>query len=321
MTRPPAAPGATTLARERAAAGRGVLGVLWRFSRPHTIIGTSLSVVSLYVIAVTAYAGGDLAASPMHLALTLLAGWCVNVFIVGINQIEDVEIDRINKPWLPIAAGELTRQGAWWIVGACAAVPLAMAVTQGAAELIAVALGLAIGTAYSVPPLRIKRYPALASLSITFVRAVVVNVGVWLHFSQTLGGVSELHPGVWALIAVTVPFGFAIAILKDVPDIEGDRRYAIATFSVRLGAGRVLALGVAALTVAEAGMAILGPLLLDGANGPLLAGAHLLALAALWVWAARVDPGDREAVTVFYQRVWKLFFLEYVIVAAAYLLG
>ena len=35
----------------------------------------------------------------------------VNVFIVGINQLEDVEIDRINKPFLPIAAGDLTVRG------------------------------------------------------------------------------------------------------------------------------------------------------------------------------------------------------------------
>ena len=32
---------------------------------------------------------------------------CVNVFIVGVNQLTDVEIDRINKPFLPIAAGDL----------------------------------------------------------------------------------------------------------------------------------------------------------------------------------------------------------------------
>ena len=310
-----------TLARQRAAAGRGPLGVLWRFSRPHTIIGTSLSVVALYVIAVQAYAGGDLLAAPLHLGLTLLAGWCVNVFIVGINQIEDVEIDRINKPWLPIAAGELTREAAWWIVGICAAVPLVLAVTQGPAELVAVAIGLAVGTAYSVPPLRLKRFPALASLSITGVRALVVNLGVWLHFSHTLGDTSEIHPGVWALIAVTVPFAFAIAILKDVPDIEGDRRYAIATFSVRLGARRVLAIGVAALVLAELGMAVAGPLLLHGASPALLAGAHLAALAVLFTWASRVDVPDRVAVTRFYMGVWKLFFLEYAIVAAAYLLG
>jgi homogentisate phytyltransferase/homogentisate geranylgeranyltransferase len=320
MSRPPVALRAR-LARERAAAGRGVLGVLWRFSRPHTIVGTTLSVLALYAIAVTAYAGGDLGAIPGDLLWTLVAGWCVNVFIVGINQIEDVEIDRINKPWLPIAAGELSPVAAWRIVAACAVVPLVLAATQGVVELVAVGLGLAVGTAYSVPPLRLKRFPALASLSITFVRSLVVNLGVWLHFAHALGAGSEIHPGVWALIAVTVPFSFAIAVLKDVPDIEGDRRYAIATFSVRLGARRVLALGMGALTTAELGMATAGAALLDDASTALLAGAHLLALAALWWWAARLDLADRAAIAGFYQRVWKLFFLEYAIVAAAYLLG
>jgi homogentisate phytyltransferase/homogentisate geranylgeranyltransferase len=118
-----------------------------------------------------------------------------------------------------------------------------------------------------------------------------------------------------------VPFSFAIGVLKDVPDIEGDRRYAIATFSVRLGARRVLAIGVAALTFGELGMAVAGAALLDGASTVLLVGAHVAALAALWWWAARVDLSDRGAITTFYQRVWKLFFLEYAIVAAAYMLG
>src|SRR3954454_17188854 len=96
------------LAREGAAAGRSGPVVLWRFGRPHTLIGTTLSVVALYVIAVTELAGGDLAAGWFDLVCTLVAAWCVNVFIVGINQLEDVEIDRINKPFLPIAAGDLS---------------------------------------------------------------------------------------------------------------------------------------------------------------------------------------------------------------------
>jgi 4-hydroxybenzoate polyprenyltransferase len=36
--------------------------------------------------------------------LALLFG---NAFIVGINQIYDVDIDKINKPFLPMAAGEV----------------------------------------------------------------------------------------------------------------------------------------------------------------------------------------------------------------------
>src|SRR3954467_9345945 len=289
------------LVREGSLAGRSAPPlVLWRFARPHTIVGTTLSVLSLYAIATTQFSGVALETGLFELFWTLVAAWCVNVFIVGINQLEDVEIDRVNKPFLPVAAGDLSPAAGWRIVVACAAVPLVLAVTQGVAELVAVALGLAIGTAYSVPPLRLKRFPALASLSITFaraagatfVRAAVVNVGVWLHFSHAFGGDSEIHPAVWALIAVTVPFSFAIAILKDVPDVEGDRRYAIATFSVRLGARPVLAIGVAALSVAELGMATAGAALLDGASAPLLVTAHLLAAVALWTWAARTDLGD-----------------------------
>ena len=309
------------LAREGAAAGRSGPAVLWRFSRPHTIVGTTLSVLALYAIAVTRLAGGELDAGLFDLFWTLVAAWCVNVFIVGINQLEDVEIDRINKPFLPLAAGDLGPAAGRRIVAVSAVVPVVLAVTQGAAELVAVALGLGIGTAYSVPPLRLKRFPALASLSITFVRSLVVNLGVWLHFSHALGGGSDVHPAVWALIAVTVPFSFAIAILKDVPDIEGDRRYAIATFSVRLGARPVFALGLAALTLAELGMATAGAALLRGASTVLLVGAHLAAAAALWAAAARVDLSDRAAITRFYMRVWMLFFAEYAIVATAYLLG
>jgi homogentisate phytyltransferase/homogentisate geranylgeranyltransferase len=309
------------LVREGSLAGRSAPVVLWRFARPHTIVGTTLSVLSLYTIAAVEYAGGALDAKLFDLVWTLVAAWCVNVFIVGINQLEDVEIDRINKPFLPIAAGDLSPAAGRRIVAASAAIPLVLAVTQGGVELVAVALGLAVGTAYSVPPLRLKRFPALASLSITFVRSVVVNVGVWLHFSAAFGAGYEIHPAVWALIAVTVPFSFAIAILKDMPDVEGDRRYAIATFSVRLGARPVFALGVGVLTLGELGMATIAAALLDGASTAVLVGGHLVALALLWLWATRVDLADRGSIVRFYMRVWVLFFCEYAIVAGAYLLG
>jgi homogentisate phytyltransferase / homogentisate geranylgeranyltransferase len=191
-----------------------------------------------------------------------------------------------------------------------------MAVTQGVTELVAVTVALAIGWAYSCPPLRLKRFPALAAGSITFVRSVVVNLGVWLHVAGT-----PINAGVWALTAVTVPFSFAIAVLKDVPDIEGDRRFGIATFSVRAGPRPVLAVGVGALTAAGVGMAVAGPLLLDGADPLVLIAGHVLGIAALWRWAVKVDPSDPVAFAGFYQRVWQLFFCEYVIVTAAYLLG
>ncbi len=284
---------------------------LWRFSRPHTIIGTTLSIIGLYVLVAE-----EATAPPLwDLACTLVAGWCVNVFIVGVNQITDVEIDRVNKPFLPIASGELSMGAARWIVAASAVVPVAMALTQGALETGAVLAGLAVGAAYSLPPLRLKRYPLLASLCITGVRAVVVNLGVALHF--TGGGVPA---GVWALTLFVVPFAFAIAVLKDVPDLEGDRRYRITTFTVRLGGRRVLHMGLAALAVAYLGMAVLGPLLLDGAQPVVLAGTQLAVLAVLLRAGLAADPADPEGFTRFYMTVWKAFFLEYVLVPLAFVL-
>ena len=154
-----------------------------------------------------------------------------------------------------------------------AAAPVVLALTQGPLELVAVLAGLLVGTVYSLPPLRLKRRPAIASLCVSGVRAAIVNLGVYAHFTGALGGEPAIADPVWALTAFVLPFSLAIAILKDVPDLEGDRRFAIATFTVRFGGRRVLHAGLAALTLAYAGMIVLGPLLVDGAD-PHGAGRH-----------------------------------------------
>jgi homogentisate phytyltransferase/homogentisate geranylgeranyltransferase len=302
----------------------GGLLALWRFSRPHTLLGTAVSIFGIYAIAAAelpAFAFGD---GLYDLAFTLLAGAAVNVYIVGLNQCEDVELDRVNKPWLPIPAGELSLARARLIVTASAALALALAVTQGWVEIAAVLAAMAIGTAYSTPPLHLKRRPALAAASITIVRAVVVNIGVYEHFAASLGGRGELSglPGpIVALTLFVLPFSFAIAVFKDVPDARGDRRFSIATFTVRLGPSRAFGMGLGALVAAYVAMAVLGPIGLPEAAPWLLAGGQIAALAALCRWAVGTDPRDPERFARFYMRVWALFVLQYLLVPAAVLAG
>jgi homogentisate phytyltransferase / homogentisate geranylgeranyltransferase len=286
------------------------LGVLWRFSRPHTIVGTALSVGGLYAIAASELPGPAPAVSDLW--WTLVAALSVNVFIVGLNQLEDVEIDRINKPFLPLASGELSPAQGRAIVAVAGVLPVVLAVTQGPVELAGVLAALAVGIAYSSPPLRLKRFPTLAAISISGVRAAIVNLVVFVHFS---GG--PVVAAVWALTLFVLPFSFAIALLKDVPDAEGDRRFQIATFTLRLGAARTVGIAMGALTIAYLAMAIVGPVAIDGAQPAVLFATHMAALALLWHWRRQVDLGDREAYTRFYLRVWKLFFLEYVAVPLA----
>ena len=48
---------------------------------------------------------------------------------------------------------------------------------------------------------------------------------------------------------------------------------------------------------------------------------QLIGVAALWRWALRVDPDRPVAFAAFYQRVWQLFFCEYLLVPLAYVVG
>jgi homogentisate phytyltransferase/homogentisate geranylgeranyltransferase len=93
------------------------------------------------------------------------------------------------------------------------------------------------------------------------------------------------------------------------------------TFTVRHGGRAVMRAGLAILTLAYLGMAVLGPLLVTGADPVLLCLGHLAALAALLIFARSADPSDRAGFTRFYLRVWLLFFLEYAIVPVSCLAG
>jgi homogentisate phytyltransferase/homogentisate geranylgeranyltransferase len=75
----------------------------------------------------------------------------MNVYIVGLNQIHDIEIDKVNKPYLPLASGEYSIATAIALVTTFAAVSLAIGVYVGSTPLMwALTVSLVLGTAYSV---------------------------------------------------------------------------------------------------------------------------------------------------------------------------
>ncbi|MBD1910544.1 MULTISPECIES: homogentisate phytyltransferase [unclassified Leptolyngbya] len=298
---------------------RGWLYAFWKFSRPHTIIGTTLSVLSLATIAWALESDRHSYPAPFPILFTLLACLAGNVYIVGLNQLEDVAIDRINKPHLPLAAGEFTRTQARRIIGVMGLLGLALSASQGMWLMGTVWLSLLIGTAYSLPPIRLKRFPALASFCILSVRGLIVNLGLFLHFqhqwNQGIGDRLFLPAPIWALTLFILVFTFAIAIFKDIPDLEGDRQYHISTFTIRLGQRTVFNLSRWVLTACYGGMIVVAPLL-SGVNGLGLMITHGILLGVLWWHSERVDLKDKGAIARFYQFIWKLFFLEYLIFPA-----
>lgn len=289
----------------------------WKFSRPHTIIGTSLSVLALYLIAL-ATTGSSITVENVG---QWLGAWtaclCGNIYIVGLNQLEDVAIDKINKPHLPLAAGEFSQRQGQWIVGTTGILALLLAGLLGIWLLVTVGVSLAIGTAYSLPPIRLKRFPFFATLCIFTVRGVIVNLGLFLHFSQKLYGTGFLPPPVWALTLFMLVFTIAIAIFKDVPDLEGDKQYHITTFTLLLGKQAVFNLALWVMSVCYLGMILAGILGLPAVNLLFVGIAHLGLLGILWWRSGRVDLQKKSAIAQFYQFIWKLFFLEYLLFPAA----
>jgi homogentisate phytyltransferase / homogentisate geranylgeranyltransferase len=295
------------------------LYAFWKFSRPHTILGTTLSVLGLALMAKALHEGSQ-SYPPFLVVLTLVACLCGNVYIVGLNQLEDVEIDRVNKPDLPLASGEFTRSMGRGIVIFTGLLALTLSLFLGTFLTLTVWVSLLIGTAYSLPPIRLKRFPVWASLCIFTVRGAIVNLGLFLNYSLALGapaktqvlglGVPEIPGIVWALTAFIVVFTFAIAIFKDIPDSEGDRLYQISTFTLRLGAPAVFNLARWVITLCYVGAIVAGTRL-PQVNPVFLVATHGVALVTMWVLSLQVDLRDQEAIAGFYQFIWKLFFLEY----------
>ncbi|MEL6382406.1 MAG: homogentisate phytyltransferase [Cyanobacteria bacterium J06626_18] len=305
------------------------LTAFWKFSRPHTVIGTSLSVIGVFVVAWTTVqeAAAIPLLNPFSLLLPLTACLAGNVYIVGLNQIEDVEIDRINKPNLPIAAGEFSYKDAWLIVGFAGGLSVVLSALGGWFLLATVLISLIIGTAYSAPPLRLKRFPFWASICILTVRGAVVNLGLFLHYADQLGLPLRLPGKILALSAFIVVFSIVIAIFKDIPDIEGDRRFNITTFTVRLGQKRVYTLARIILTGCYISLISLAPWV-GGVNGVFVLVTHSGLLALFWWRSQRValpEQASNSATPIsfaaFYQFIWQLFFLEYVLYPVACLLG
>jgi heme O synthase-like polyprenyltransferase len=93
------------------------LRALYKFTRPHTIRGTILASIAGTVRALVdtpgAIANAQWGAMLPRAVIGMVALLLGNAFIVGINQIFDRDIDVLNKPFLPVASGEMSGRVAW----------------------------------------------------------------------------------------------------------------------------------------------------------------------------------------------------------------
>lgn len=324
--------------------------VLWRFTRPHTIIGSALAIPALHILAAPTYVAAFTARSLASMVYAMIPALLMNLYITGLNQVTDVEIDKINKPNLPLASGDLSRKSGIITILLALVGSLTLGFTHPVfgTQGLNVALWVSgiLGTLYSLEPFRLKRYPFLAAFCIVAVRGAVINAGFFAHAKATAvatatavasstATATAVSTGVWDCLTMDprcmlsslyfAVFGIVIALMKDVPDVKGDEISNVRTFSVRLGPQRVFK-GMHRLLTAlfvGVGVSFLRGAMTVNESWVTPIGRSIVGVSALLAgWSVQkeavpVDPTDSQQVYGYYMHLWKLFYLSYLVLPLA----
>lgn len=310
--------------------------VLWRFSRPHTLIGSALAIPALHILAADSLQAAFTVQTAQAALYAMVPSLLMNLYITGLNQITDVEIDKINKPDLPIAAGILSKPTAIWTV----VIALVASLIMGVASPVYSTQGLNValwgsgilGTLYSLEPARLKRFPLLAAFCIVAVRGTIINAGFFAHARQAAFG--DAGATVWNCLLTNTKcfrsslffavFGVVIALMKDVPDVKGDQQSNVRTFSVRIGQKRIFHAMRRLLSGLFVGVSVgfirAVPAATDRVTALCRGVTAAVSLVAAWSVrkeAENVDPEDSKQVYSFYMHLWKLFYLSYLVLPFA----
>ncbi len=211
---------------------------LWlELSRPFTLVAPALGVVSGAITA----AGADPRDvwTPALLGFTAigaLMAMVLNAANNALNQIYDLEIDRINKPKRPLTSGRLSIRDAWvftWLTYAAALVLAWFVAPGGRRECFWIVVIATIFTfIYSCPPLRTKRRGIWANVTIAIPRGVLLKVAGW-SCVKTIWGVEP-----WFIGAIFGLFLLGASTTKDFADMEGDARGGCRTLPIMYGVRR-----------------------------------------------------------------------------------
>lgn len=285
--------------------------IIWKFSRPHTIIGSVISITTLYLYA---YHSPDIFNYSL-LIQALIVGITCNIFIVGINQVQDVEIDRINKPYLPIPAGVLSLAMAKKIVYSSLVISLGIGLYISPYLFAIVALSTSIGWAYSMPPLYLKKHHITAALSISLVRGVLLNAGGFLLFNYLLNNKVEMPHDIQILSLFVIAFSVVISWFKDLSDIEGDAKFNIKTLAISFSPKHVLIAGNLVV-----GISYIFSIISSIEEGVLFYG-HIVLMILFLLNSLSLKLNQHQSIKKYYQRFWWFFFAEYLLYLLAYIIS
>lgn len=180
------------------------------------------------LIALSVGLGGILGAGADAAFNTTLWAAAFSLALVGaggnvVNDLLDLEIDRINRPDRPFPSGALNTSTGWILAIGCTlfgvGVGFWVSLWHGLSALACVAL-LAVYSAY------LKYWPVVGNLVVAGLLGFTVLFGA--------AAVGDL-PAAWPAAFFAVSVNWAREMLKDVEDLKGDRAYGAKTLPALIG--------------------------------------------------------------------------------------
>jgi chlorophyll synthase len=174
----------------------------------------------------------------VFLGLIVDAGWssillgllfsAAQGFGQAVNQITDVEIDRINKPYRPIPSGRITPEKAMDYALIYYGLGLLFSIPLGVRGYISYLLVSFFAFFYSAKPLRMKEAGAWSSL-------------IWQALSRGFlppviaAFIFKANYGIITLSVLAFMWVLALQSTKDFGDIEGDKKQGVKTLPIVYG--------------------------------------------------------------------------------------
>lgn len=163
-------------------------------------------------------------------ALAIVFAW---LFAVGVNDITDQKIDAVSNKERPLITGKISIENMKEINKLFFLLLVLCGYLAGHHALFAILMFTGAYYIYSAPPLRLKRIPIIQSLLIAFATIAVFTGGFFMLTESHLIDLVPLPIVLTLLLVFTL-----VANLKDLKDLEGDKKAGISTLPVMLGMER-----------------------------------------------------------------------------------
>ncbi|GLU09783.1 hypothetical protein SLE2022_266240 [Rubroshorea leprosula] len=285
------------------------------FTRPGHILPLLLIAISASLFPIETF--GELSfAFFVEILKALVPTFFIIIAGAGLNNLYDIEIDKINKPHLPLPSGDISMETGIAITSASFAMAFGMAIMLSPPLLFSLLILFLSVCVYSIdlPLLRWKKHPFSSTIcGISWFQSI--QFGFFTHIQKyVLGKPLAVTKSLVFSITIGSFFSIVFNLVKDIPDVEGDQAFGVQSVSMKLGKENVFWLCIEMLLMAYGAAVVVGATLSSLSNRLIIIIGHCLFATLLLFQLQSVDLSSNTSIRSFYMFLWKLLSAEYLLI-------